>query len=67
MALASLGALLAMSLTAAVNLRQQRNLACDWHESLRIERSQPPGEDGLKALPAARARSRCSDPAGPAQ
>jgi putative membrane protein len=43
MALASLGALVAMSITAAINLRLQRDFAREWNESLRIKRRRPLG------------------------
>src|SRR6476661_5610477 len=38
MALASLGALIAMLLTAAVNRRMQRDFAQEWAESIRVKR-----------------------------
>jgi putative membrane protein len=44
-ALASLGALLAMLINAAINLRFQRDFAREWSESLRVKRRRPPGED----------------------
>jgi putative membrane protein len=44
-ALASLGALLAMLINAAINLRFQRDFAREWSESLRVKRKRPPGED----------------------
>ena len=46
-ALASLGALLAMLLNAALNLRFQRDFAREWTESLRVKRKRPLGEDAL--------------------
>jgi len=66
MALASLGVLLAMLLTAAVNLALQRDFAQEWHESLRIKRPEPLGEEALSAMLAERDRSS-GDPAGPSQ
>jgi putative membrane protein len=45
MALASLGALLAMTLTALINRRFQRDFAYEWVESLRVKKSAPLGED----------------------
>ncbi|MEQ8857660.1 MAG: DUF2238 domain-containing protein [Pseudomonadales bacterium] len=47
MALASLGALLAMLVTAAVNGALQRDFAREWHESLRVKQPQPLGERAL--------------------
>lgn len=44
MALASLGALIAMTVTAIVNSRMQRDFALEWAESIRIKRLQPIGE-----------------------
>jgi putative membrane protein len=45
MALASLGALLAMCLTAVINGRLQRDFAREWAESLRVKHPAPLGED----------------------
>lgn len=50
MALASLGALLAMSLTAAINGRYQRDFAAEFAESLRVSREAPLGEVRLAEL-----------------
>ena len=47
MALATLGAVIAMLVTAAINGRYQRDFARDWAESLRVKRHQPLGEDLL--------------------
>jgi len=44
MALASLGAIIAMTITALVNLWLQRDFAREWSESLRIKRKTPLGE-----------------------
>jgi len=44
-ALASLGALLAMLINAAINLRFQRDFAREWSESLRVKRKRPLGEN----------------------
>jgi putative membrane protein len=44
MALASLGALTAMLVTAAINLALQRDFALEWQESLRVKGSEPLGE-----------------------
>lgn len=47
MALATLGAVLAMSITAAVNWRFQHDFARAWAESLRVKHPEPLGEDAL--------------------
>jgi putative membrane protein len=44
MALASLGALLAMILTALINSRTQRDFAREWRDSLHVKRAEPLGE-----------------------
>jgi hypothetical protein len=56
MALASLGALIAMSITAFVNWRTKRDFAREWVESLRVKIHEPLGEESL----ARRRRSRSS-------
>ena len=43
MALASLGALTAMCITAAINWRLQRDFAREWGESLRVKHKAPLG------------------------
>jgi putative membrane protein len=48
MALASLGALIAMGLTAFVNSRMQRDFANEWAESIRVKRRKPLGEDAIE-------------------
>ena len=50
MALASLGALIAMRITAALNRRFQRDFAREWAESLRVKHKRPLGEDELARL-----------------
>jgi putative membrane protein len=50
MALASLGALLAMSLTALINARLRRDFAREWVESLRVKIAEPLGEEALESL-----------------
>jgi len=45
MALASLGALICMLITAAVNRRMQRDFAQEWAESIRVKRKKPLGEE----------------------
>jgi putative membrane protein len=47
-ALASLGAFLAMVIIAAINLRFQRDFAREWSESLRVKRKRPLGEDASR-------------------
>jgi putative membrane protein len=44
MLLASLGGALALSITAAIHRRLQRDFQREWAESLRIKRKQPLGE-----------------------
>lgn len=48
MALASLGALITMTVTAIVNSVSQRDFAAEWVESLRVHRKQPLGEVELR-------------------
>lgn len=50
MALASLGALLAMLAIAAINVRFQRDFAQEWIESLRVKHKAPLDEAGLTGL-----------------
>jgi putative membrane protein len=50
MALASLGALMAMCITAAINWRLQRDFAAEWVESLRIKNPRPVGEVAIASL-----------------
>ena len=50
MALASLGALLAMAVTASINLVLQRDFAREWVESLRVRHPQPLGEEAIHRL-----------------
>ncbi|MBT8334860.1 MAG: DUF2238 domain-containing protein [Deltaproteobacteria bacterium] len=47
MALASIGALLAMSITLVINLYIQKNFREEWKESLSIKHKQPLGEDEI--------------------
>jgi putative membrane protein len=53
MALASLGAVIAMLITLAINLRLGRDIAAEWAESFRIKHAEPLGEEAID-----RARSR---------
>ncbi|MEO8064247.1 MAG: DUF2238 domain-containing protein [Pseudomonadota bacterium] len=48
MALASLGALIAMVVTALVNRQLQRDFAQEWAESIRVKRKKPLGEEALR-------------------
>jgi len=50
MAFASLGALIAMLITAGINFRLQRDFADEWNESLRVKNSRPLGEDEMRRL-----------------
>jgi putative membrane protein len=50
MALAGLGALIAMSAAAAMNWRWQRDFAREWAESLRVKGKRPLGEDELARM-----------------
>jgi putative membrane protein len=50
MALASLGALIAMGITAGVNWRLQRDFAREWVESFRVKHKAPLGEDELARM-----------------
>ncbi len=50
MALASVGAVFAMLVTAGLNWRFQRDFAREWSESLRVKRRRPLGEDELRRL-----------------
>jgi putative membrane protein len=47
MALACLGALIAMAVTAAINIRMQRDFAREWNESLAVKQPKPLGENAL--------------------
>jgi putative membrane protein len=50
MALAALGAVVAMGVTAAVNARLRRDFAREWAESLRVKRPEPLGEEEIARL-----------------
>ena len=56
MGLASLGALVAMAVTATINRRLQRDFAREWAESLRVKVKAPLGENEIDRLAAAKAR-----------
>lgn len=50
MALASLGALLAMCVTAAINAYLQRDFAEEWAQSLRVKTIEPLGERAIRRM-----------------
>ncbi|MDO9453266.1 MAG: DUF2238 domain-containing protein [Stagnimonas sp.] len=50
MALAGLGALVTMCITAALNVRYQRDFAREWADSLKVKIDTPLGEDELARL-----------------
>lgn len=50
MALASLGALIAMLITGGLNASLERDFADEWIESLRVKSNRPLGEDELRRL-----------------
>jgi putative membrane protein len=50
MALASLGALVAMLVTYLLNRRYQRDFNREWAESLRVKGKRPLGEDALARM-----------------
>lgn len=50
MALASFGALIAMLVTALINVRLQRDFAREWQESIRVKRTAPLGEDEIRRM-----------------
>ena len=50
MALASLGALVAMAITLCINLALQRDFASEWAESFRIKQSEPLGEEAVARM-----------------
>ena len=50
MALASLGASIAMLVTAAINLSLQRDFAAEWSDSLRVKIFRPLGENAIKLM-----------------
>ena len=50
MGLASLGALITMTITAMINIRLQRDFAQEWNESLRTKGKKPLGEDAIARM-----------------
>lgn len=58
MGLASLGAALAMIITAFINMRLQRDFGREWALSLRVKGKIPLGEDEIKRMMAARPENK---------
>jgi putative membrane protein len=50
MSLASLGAVVAMTATAAINVSLHRDFAADWAESLRVKGRRPLGENAIRQM-----------------
>jgi putative membrane protein len=50
MALASVGALIAMVITAVINWRLQRDFAQEWIESFQVKSKVPLGEDAIAQM-----------------
>jgi putative membrane protein len=50
MAFASLGAMIAMLITFAINRALQRDFAQEWAESLRVKDTRPLGEDEIARM-----------------
>ena len=50
MALASLGALMSMTVTVGINLSLQRDFAAEWQESLRVKDPRPLGEEAISRM-----------------
>ena len=50
MALASLGALISMCMTAGINICLQRDFAHEWAQSLRIHGREPLGEVAIRQM-----------------
>jgi putative membrane protein len=50
MLLASVGALVATTITALINVRLRRDFAREWAESLRVKHLRPLGEEEIKRL-----------------
>jgi len=48
--MASLGALIAMCITAVINWRLQRDFAREWAESFRVKNKAPRGEDEVARM-----------------
>ncbi|MFC4314347.1 DUF2238 domain-containing protein [Steroidobacter flavus] len=50
MALASLGALITMTVTACINIAYQRDFAREWADSFRVRNNQPLGEEAIARM-----------------
>jgi putative membrane protein len=50
MALASIGALISMIITLAINLAIQRDFASEWQDSLKVKDERPLGEDAIARM-----------------
>jgi len=58
MAMATLGAIICMCATAAVNVRLQKDFARDWVDSLRVKDARPLGEEAVHRMRTAARTSR---------
>jgi putative membrane protein len=65
MALAAVGAFVAMAITAGLNYVLQRDFAREWSESLRVKIQRPLGEDELRRLWRRRNRTETGPPDRP--
>jgi len=65
MALAAVGALVAMAITGALNYALERDFAREWSESLRVKLPHPLGEDELRRLWRQRDRAEPRPPGRP--
>jgi putative membrane protein len=50
MALASIGALIAMAVTVAINAALQKDFAREWSDSLRVKKREPLGETAIAQM-----------------
>ena len=50
MALAALGAVVAMAATAAINISLQRDFAAEWADSFRVKHTEPLGEEAIARM-----------------
>ena len=58
MAMATFGAVIAMGITATINLSLQRDFAREWVESLRVKQLEPLGEEAIVRMLEERRRAR---------
>ena len=58
MAMATFGAVIAMGITATINLSLQRDFAREWVESLRVKQLEPLGEEAIARMLEDRRRAR---------